>query len=100
MEGRDGGKRKEPIVVSQNRVKVPPSLWCSAKLNCVRHESPTTHTLPQNTERKRLSGSSGGRDHIRQQSSSWGSRRQKDHSTSYPSSSVGWQEKPGTGSKH
>lgn len=39
------GERKELIVASQNRVRVPLSLWCSAKLSCVRHESPTTHTL-------------------------------------------------------
>lgn len=43
-------KEKELIVANQSRVKVPLSLWCSAKLNCVRHGSPTAHT--QNTERK------------------------------------------------
>lgn len=41
MEGRGKenekteGKRKELIVVCQNRVKVPLSLWSLAKPNCV-----------------------------------------------------------------
>jgi len=45
-EEKDGerGKRKEPIVASQKRVKSPRSLWCSAKLNCVGQVSPATHT--------------------------------------------------------
>ncbi len=78
MEGRDREKRKELIVVSRNRAKVPLLLWCSAKLNCVRHESPTKHTLTQHRE-ERLSGSSGGCDQIRQQSLQSGSWRQGDH---------------------